>query len=148
MFSLCTTAAPPPTEPNEQHPSPRRLPSPFFQFPRLRFAARSQLFWARNASLVSAVVSAVGEESRADCIRVLLEKAKAEQTVAAHEDKRSFDCAAAEVAAGVLAVLAGPSGWSERGRVVLRETVLPFVETALESVSLDGRLDWWDLAER
>lgn len=99
------------------------------------------MFWARNASLVSAVVSAVGDESRAGCIRVLLEKAKAEQAVAAHEDKRSFDCAAAEVAAGVLAVLAGPSGWSEREEV-LRETVLPFVETALESVSLDGRLDW------
>eukprot|EP00903_Cladosiphon_okamuranus_P009771 g9290.t1 len=112
-------------------------------FPRLRFAARSQLFWARNASLVSAVVSAVGEESRAGCVSVLLEKAKAEQSVAAHEDKRSFDCAAAEVAAGVLAALAGPSGWSESGRVV-RETVLPFVETALESVSLDGRLDWTD----
>ena len=91
---------------------------------------------------MSAVVSAVGEESRSDCICILLEKAKAEQAVAAHEDKRSFDCAAAEVAAGVLAVLAGPAnGWSERERV-LRETVLPFVEAALESVSLDGRLDW------
>eukprot|EP00752_Nemacystus_decipiens_P011025 g9797.t1 len=123
-------------------------------FPRLRFAARSQLFWARNASLVSAVVSAVGEESRAGCIRVLLEKAKAEQAIAAHEDKRSFDCAAAEVAAGALAVLAGPGsssssssssggGWSGREKV-LRETVLPFVEAALESVSLDGRLDWTD----
>lgn len=90
---------------------------------------------------MSAVISAVGDESRAECIRILLEEATAAQAVAAHEDKRSFDCAAAEVAAGVLAVLAGPNSWSE-GEKVLRVTVLPFVETALEGVSLDGRLDW------
>lgn len=111
------------------------------QFPRLRFAARSPLFWARNASLVSAVVSAVGAERRTDCIRILLEEATAAKATVAHEDKRSFDCAAAEVAAGVLAVLAGPSRSSECDKV-LRETVLPFVVMSLEGVSLDGRLDW------
>ncbi len=111
------------------------------QFPRLRFAARSPLFWARNASLVSAVIDAVGDGSRADCIRILLDKATAAKAVVAHEDKRSFDCAAAEVAAGVLAVLAGPNSWSQ-AEEVLGECVLPFVETALDGVSLDGRLDW------
>ncbi|CAM9110826.1 unnamed protein product [Ectocarpus sp. 4 AP-2014] len=112
-------------------------------FPRLRFAARSPLFWARNASLVSAVVSAVGDEGRAGCIRILLEEATAAKAETAHEDKRSFDCAAAEVAAGVLAILAGPEGWNG-GEEVLRDTVLPFVEITLEGVSLDGRLDWTD----
>lgn len=90
---------------------------------------------------MSAVISAVGDESREECIRILLEEVTGAKAVAAHEDKRSFDCAAAEVAAGMLAVLAGPNGWIG-GENVLRATVLPFVETALEGVSLDGRLDW------
>lgn len=116
-------------------------PFPPGQFPRLRFAARSPLFWARNASLVSAVVDAASDDGRADCIRILLEEATAAKAVVAHEDKRSFDCAAAEVAAGVLAVLAGPNSWSQ-AEEVLAESVLPFVEAALDGVSLEGRLDW------
>lgn len=111
------------------------------QFPRLRFEARSGLFWARNARLVSAVVSAVREESRGECIRILLEEATNAQTAAAHEDKRSFDCAAAEMGAGVVAVLVGDKCWGG-GQNVLRETALPFIETALEGVSLEGSRDW------
>lgn len=111
------------------------------QFPRLRFEARSGLFWARNARLVSAVVSAVREESRGECIRILLEEATAAQVAAVHEDKRSFDCAAAEMAAGVAAVLVGEERWSG-GQEVLRETALPFIETSLEAVSLEGSRDW------
>lgn len=102
---------------------------------------RSRLFWARNARLVSAVVSAVSAECRGDCIRILVEETTAAKASVAHEDKRSFDCAAAEVGAGVMAVLAGENSWSA-GHVVLRETVLPFIETELEGGSLDGRLDW------
>lgn len=88
-----------------------------------------------------AVVSAVREESRAECIRILLEEATVAKAGVAHEDKRSFDCAAAEVGAGVVAVLVGEQSWSE-GPEVLRETALPFIETALEGVSLEGSLDW------
>lgn len=91
---------------------------------------------------MSAIISAVGDDSREECIRILLEEVTAAQAVAAHEDKRSFDCAAAEVAAGVLAVLSRPNGSWGGGGKVLRAAVLPFVETALEGVSLDGRLDW------
>lgn len=112
-----------------------------FQFPRLRFEARSALFWARNARLVSAVVSAVREERRGECIRILLEEATAAQADAAHEDKRSFDCATAEMGAGVVAVLVGEDCWSG-GQEVLRETALPFIETSLEGVSLEGSRDW------
>lgn len=90
---------------------------------------------------MSAVVLAVGTERRADCIRILLEEASAAKATVAHEDKRSFDCAAAEVAAGVLAVLAGPNSSSEDDKV-LRETLLPCIETAVEGLSLEGRLDW------
>lgn len=60
---------------------------------------------------------------------------------AAHEDKRSFDCAAAEVGAGILAVLTRENSWIDSEKV-LQETVLPFVETELDGVSLESRLDW------
>lgn len=102
---------------------------------------RSPLFWVRNARLVSAVVSAVAEENRGECIRILVEEVTAAKASAAHEDKRSFDCAAAEVGAGIMAVLCGQNCWAG-GRLLLRETVLPFVEKELEGGSLDGRLDW------
>ncbi|CAM9471633.1 unnamed protein product, partial [Sphacelaria rigidula] len=74
-------------------------------FPRLRFTARSRLFWARNARLVSAVIAGIAPEHRGESIRVLLEEVARAKGAAAHEDKRSFDCAAAEVGAGVVAVL-------------------------------------------
>lgn len=124
----------PPTFP---HPS---LPC-CTQFPRLRFAMRSRLFWVGNARLVSSVVLAVAEESRGECVRILVEEATTAKASAAHEDKRSFDCTAAEVGAGIMAVLSGDSCWAGGGSL-LRETVLPFVETELEGGSLDGRLDW------
>lgn len=112
------------------------------QFPRLRFATRSNLFWGRNARLVSAVVSAVGEEARAECVSILVEEVTAQKSSVAHEDKRSFDCASAEVAAGVMAVLMAESTW-EGGRRTLLEVVLPFVSKEFEGVSMEGRLDWW-----
>lgn len=83
----------------------------------------------------------MAEEDRAECIRVVLEEMKTAQASTAHEDKRSFDCAAAEVTAGIMAVLCGETAWGQADEV-MREIVLPFVDTEFERVSLEGRLDW------
>lgn len=131
---------------NRTHATPPLSVSVFrFQFPRLRFTTRSNLFWSRNARLVSSVVSAVAEENRAECIHILLNRTADQKRGVAHEDKRSFDCTAAEVGAGIMAVLVGQSTWSDRGRA-LRQLVLPYVEREVEGVSLEGRLDWWESA--
>lgn len=90
---------------------------------------------------MSAVVSAVSEQSRGESIRILLEEATAAKAGAAHEDKRSFDCAYAETGAGVIAVLVGKKSWSE-GQEVLREIALPFIEKALERVSFKASIYW------
>lgn len=123
------------------------LPSrTIWQFPRLRFTARSRLFWARNARLVSAVIAGIAPEHRGESIGVLLEEVARAKGAAAHEDKRSFDCAAAEVAAGVVAVLAREERGGEGGnpeQTVLRDVVIPFIDTELEGVSLEGTFDWW-----
>lgn len=118
------------------------LPTLLVQFPRLRFTTRSRLFWARNARLVSAVVVAVGHDRREECIRLILEEMAAAKAGAAHEDKRSFDCAAAEVGGGIVAVLAKGGAYADGGQKVLRDAVLPFVISELERVSMEGRLDW------
>lgn len=83
----------------------------------------------------------VVSERRGECVRVLLREVCAAKASTAHEDKRSFDCAAAEVGAGVVAAVAG-EGSDTDGKRVLREIVLPFIEAELEGVSLEGRLDW------
>lgn len=81
--------------------------------------------------------------SREESIHILLEEVASAKAGAALEDKRSFDCAAAEVGAGVVAVLVQEGLGDENGREkVLRENVLPFIEKELEGVSFEGRLDW------
>lgn len=99
---------------------------------------------------MSALLLAISEKNREECIRAILEETEAAKGSAANEDKRSFDCAAAEVGAGVVAVLGmengedGGTGGSEREKQegCLWDAVLPFIETELEGVSLEGRLDW------
>lgn len=95
---------------------------------------------------MSAVIAGIAPEHRGESIRVLLEEVARAKGAAAHEDKRSFDCAAAEVGAGVVAVLARKKRRGEgdgREQTVLRDVLIPFIDTELEGVSLEGTFDWW-----
>ncbi|CAN0233421.1 unnamed protein product, partial [Discosporangium mesarthrocarpum] len=76
-------------------------------FPRQRFTTRSRLFWARNARLVQSLLLALapgwGGVTVSTAAATLLQGVASAKPTAAHEDKRSFDCAAAEVGAGLAA---------------------------------------------
>lgn len=91
---------------------------------------------------MSSVLSAIAPESRDAWIRDMVREVASAKTSAAHEDKRSFDCAAAEISAGIMAVLLREGGEVDGGQGVVHDTLLPFVESELERVSLEGRLDW------
>ncbi|CAM9175675.1 unnamed protein product, partial [Choristocarpus tenellus] len=124
-------------------------------FPRQRFATRSKLFWARNARLIKVLLLALisshrGESSppslmAASAADLLLKGVATAKASSAHEDKRSYDCAAAEVGAGIAsaAVAATREGRNAEARELGR-VALDFFKTELEIVGLEGSLDWSD----
>eukprot|EP00953_Heterococcus_sp_UTEX-ZZ885_P012381 7100-Heterococcus_DN1.PRE.1 len=109
----------------------------------------SGTFWVRNARLVEELVRTVGPTVLLLPLMTAVHAVLADGTVA-HEDKRMYQCAAAEVVAGCIrgftrgTTSAAGDTPGDALTEQLWEHIMPLLELQLADTSLDSSVDWCD----
>eukprot|EP00953_Heterococcus_sp_UTEX-ZZ885_P012377 7099-Heterococcus_DN1.PRE.1 len=118
-------------------------------FPSTRLGLMSGTFWVRNARLVEELVRTVGPTVLLLPLMTAVHAVLADGTVA-HEDKRMYQCAAAEVVAGCIrgftrgTTSAAGDTPGDALTEQLWEHIMPLLELQLADTSLDSSVDWCD----